>query len=539
MSTLFTRFRDCAVRHPELPAVEVAGQTVRYRELLDLVERLAGRLAAVAGRHPAAVGLLAVRSLAAYAGYLAALRLGATVVPLHPELPVARNARMCRSAGVDVVVADDAGAVQLATLVAQTGAAALALRSGGGTPWYWSLDTPPLSEPYQGQPEGIAYTLFTSGSTGEPKGVPIRHRNLDRYLTHCIDRYGVGPGARLAPAFELTFDGSVFGMFVTWCSGATLVVPRPEDLLAPARFVTARQVTHWFSVPSLVSIAHRQRMLPVAGMPELRWSLFGGEQLTFDQARAWAAAAPHSVIENLYGPTEVTISCTGYRLPADPAYWPATPNGTVPIGPVHPHLEMVVLAEDGLTEVVPTEGGLTEDGSTRDGPATADGELCVRGPQRFDGYLDPADNQGRFIYVEAGRARPCDDPVVPGDAWYRTGDRVRVGADGVMVHLGRLDDQVKIRGYRIELGEIESVLREHPKVLDAVALVSPAGSPALHAVYTGEPVDPAELATLAGERLPPYMLPAHYRYVDALPVNVHGKVDRRRLTAELGGADLY
>ncbi|HET8662373.1 MAG TPA: AMP-binding protein [Micromonosporaceae bacterium] len=516
MSTLFTRFRDSAVRHPELPAVEVAGQAVRYRELLDLAERLAGRLAAVAGRRPAAVGLLTVRSLAAYAGYLAALRIGATVVPLHPELPVARNARMCRSAGVAAIVVDDAGAAQLA---AQVGAAVLALRSGGGTPWYWSLDTLPLTEPYRGRPEDVAYTLFTSGSTGEPKGVPIRHRNFDHYLTYCIDRYGVGPGARFAPAFELTFDGSVFGMFVTWCSGATLVVPGPEDLLAPARFVTARQVTHWFSVPSVVSIAQRQRMLPPAGMPELRWSLFGGEQLTFDQARAWAAAAPRSVIENLYGPTELTISCTGYRLPADPAGWPATPNGTVPIGPVHPHLEKVVLTGDGPT------GG------------EGDGELCVRGSQRFDGYLDPADNQGRFVHVAAGQARPCDDPVVPGDAWYRTGDRVRVDAGGVMVHLGRLDDQVKIRGYRIELGEIESVLREHPKILDAVALAFPADSPALHVVYTGEPVDPAELAALAGERLPPYMLPAHYRHVDELPVNVHGKVDRRRLAAELGGPE--
>lgn len=485
---------------------------MRYRELLDLSERLASRLVAVAGRPPVAVGLLAARSLAAYAGYLAALRLAATVVPLHPEFPVARNARMCRSSGVDVVVADDAGAAQLPALLVQAGAAGLTLRCGG-TPWYWSLQASPWSEPYRGGPDDVAYTLFTSGSTGEPKGVPIRHRNFGQYLPHCIDRYAVGPGVRFASAFELTFDGSVFGMFVTWCSGATLVVPKPEDLLAPARFVTARRVTHWFCVPSLVSMAQRHRMLPPASMPELGWSLFGGEQLTLDQARAWAAAAPHSAIENLYGPTEVTISCTGYRLPADPAQWPVTPNGTVPIGAIYPHLEQVVLTEDGL-------GG-------------AQGELCVRGSQRFDGYLDPADNRGRFVLVDEKGVRPVDDAIVPASAFYRTGDLVRVGADGVMVHLDRVDDQVKIRGYRIELGEIESVLRGHPKVLDAVVLAPGATSPALHAVYTGEPVDPAELAAHAGERLPPYMLPAQYRHVAELPVNPHGKVDRRLLAAQL------
>ena len=499
MSTLFGRFRECAVRHPELPAIEVADAgSVRYRELLDLVERLAGRLVAVAGRPPVAVGLLAARSLAAFAGYLAALRVAAAAVPLHPGFPLARNELMCRSATVDIIVADDAGSAQLPTLAARTGAAAVPLRSAG-TPWYWTLDTPPLAEPYRGRPEDIAYTLFTSGSTGRPKGVPIRHRNLERYLRYCIDRYALGPGARYALAAELTFDQSVSGMFACWGSGATVVVPRPEELLDPARFVVTRRISHWRSVPSLISIPHRHRMLPPASMPDLRFSLFGGERLTLDAAGIWAAAAPASAIVNVYGPTELTVDCSAYRLPADPARWPVTPNGTVPIGPVHPHLERVVLTEDGH--------------------AGGQGELCVRGPQMFDGYLDRADDRGRFVRRD-------------GAVWYRTGDRVRVGADGVMVHLGRLDDQLKVRGYRIEPGEVEAVLRSHPKLTDAVVL---AAGETLHAVYTGDPVDPDELAALAGERLPPYQVPAGFRHLDELPVNANGKVDRLGLAAELAG----
>ncbi|MGH3681954.1 MAG: AMP-binding protein, partial [Natronosporangium sp.] len=433
-------------------------------------------------------------------GYLAALRLAAVVVPLGPAYPVARNTLICRSSHVDTIVADDAGGGQVAELAARTGAVPIRLTAGGRVPWHWQLDTPPYPEPYRGQPADVAYTLYTSGSTGEPKGVPIRHRNLADLLRFGIDRYQLGPGSRYAQAFELTFDGSVLPMFLSWCTGATLVVPRSEELLAPSDLVAGGRITHWCSVPSVISIARRQRALPPASMPELRWSSFGGEQLTLAAARAWAAAAPHSAIENVYGPTELTVNCLAYRLPENPAQWPVTDNGTVPIGSAYPHLQAVVL--------------------TGDGRPGSEGELCVRGSQRFDGYLDPAHDRDCFVTLD-------------GDRWYRTGDLVRAGPDGALVHLGRLDQQVQIRGYRVELGEIEAVLRSHPEVVDVVVLATGAGTatPTIHAVYTGAP---AGLAELAAQRLPPYLRPDHYRPVDSMPVTPGGKVDRRRLAAELG-----
>jgi amino acid adenylation domain-containing protein len=509
--TMYTWVRDCATDNPLAPAIEAQGRRLSYEELLDLVDRLAARLVEACARPPRAVGLLAARSLATYAGYLAALRLGATVVPLNPRIPAARNQSMCRLSGVDVVVVDDDGAALAGEVVAAGGIATVPLLRGDAATW-WDESLPrPYDGPLPAGPDAVAYTLFTSGSTGEPKGVPIRHRNVGPYVAHCVDRYAAGPGARLSQAFELTFDPSVFDMFVAWCSGATLVVPQPEEILTPARFVAGSGITHWFSVPSVVSIARRLRMLRPNCMPELRWSLFAGEQLSLSQAAAWAKAAPASTIENIYGPTELTVTCVGYRLPADPADWPETSNATVPIGQGYPHLEIAVLDERGA--------------------AATDGELCVRGSQRFDGYIDPADNAGRFLRYDGDRAQPLDGPPGP-DSWYRTGDRVRYEG-GELVHLGRFDDQIKLHGYRIELGEIESALRRHPSVAEVVVLAVTAqdGEVDLQAFYTGEPIGDGELVRLM-EDLPGYMRPRGYHHREALPTNLNGKTDRRRLAAE-------
>ena len=405
-----------------------------------------------------------------------------------------------------VVVADAAGVDQAGEL--DTALVDLSQRG-------WLDELPEACAlPYRGTADDVAYTLFTSGSTGTPKGVPIRHRNLADFLSWSIERYQAGPDCRFSQAFDLTFDPSVFDLFVSWCSGATLVVPQANEVLTPVRFVQDNAITHWFSVPSVVSIARRLRALRPGAMPGLRVSLFAGEQLTLTQAAAWADAAPDSVVENVYGPTELTITCTGYRLPADRERWPVTSNGTVPIGVAYPHLDGVLLDENGVT--------------------AQDGELCVRGSQRFRGYLDPADDRNRFVRLSGSAAAPVLARPEQDD-WYRTGDRVRV-EDGQWVHLGRLDDQVKIQGYRIELGEIESVLRGHPDVHDVVvlALDSPGGQVELTALYSGRTAERADLAGLVATKLPRYMVPAHYLYVDRFPVNANGKIDRRKLMSDAG-----
>ncbi|HXM58428.1 MAG TPA: amino acid adenylation domain-containing protein [Candidatus Dormibacteraeota bacterium] len=501
--TLYTWFQRSARRYRDVTALEVGDERLGYAELHDLVERLGAVLIGMGDRPPRTIALCASRTVAAYAGYLAALRAGAAVVPLSVDAPPARNRAICAAAGADVLIVDDAGAAAANEL------AGTVLRLADSSGWRDGLRPARELPPHGGRAGDVAYILFTSGSTGRPKGVPVRHGQLAEYLPFCVGRYAVRPGSRLSQTFDLAFDPSVFDMFVAWGGGGTLVVPTPDEILTPARFVADRGITHWFSVPSVISMARGLRGLRPGSMPGLQWGLFAGEQLTLEAARAWAAAAPNGIVENLYGPTELTITCAGHRLPALVAQWPDTPNGTVPIGQPHPHLEVAVLDEAGR-------------------PADV-GELCVRGSQRFGGYLDPVDDAGRFRRGEDGAAIP-DGGRPTADDWYRTGDRV-TWHQGDLVHLGRLDDQVKIHGYRVEPGEIESVLRQHPAALDVVVLSDGEGGGGgrLYALFCGDRDAEHQLAEHARRRLPWFMVPERLLWVGAFPTTANGKIDRRRL----------
>ncbi|MEU3610349.1 AMP-binding protein, partial [Streptomyces sp. NPDC035033] len=492
-TTLHGRFAAGARRVPDGTALVVAGERLSYAGL-DAASRHVARLVREGAPDRPRIGLLASRGTVAYAAYLGILRAGGCVVPLNEAYPAGRNAAVASAAGISSVVAEPGQDTRFAR---DGGARVIALDAERIRAF--AADPAAPADEAVVDPEDPAYLLFTSGSTGRPKGVPIRHRNLDAFLGFHIERYGVGPGSRLSQTFDLTFDPSVFDMFVAWGSGAALVVPSRAELLDPVGFVNEHALTHWYSVPSLVSVAEQSGALSPGAMPSLRWSLFAGERFTLAQAEAWARAAPGSELENLYGPTELTVTVTAYRLPRARGEWPRTANGTVPIGAVHPHLEHRV---------------------------TAGGELQVRGPQRFAGYLDPADDAGRF-------AGPGADGAPPGPgAWYRTGDRVAETPDGLL-HLGRLDHQVKVQGRRVELEEVEAALLAHAGASAAVVVPveDERGELQLAAVCAGGVRDTARLRELLGPRLPAHMIPRRLVAVDRLPLNANGKADRAACAA--------
>jgi amino acid adenylation domain-containing protein len=513
VTTLYQWFADSADRTPDAPALEVRGRVLTYGELRERVDAVATRLLAVnGGQAPKRVALLASRSLTAFTGYLAVLRLGAAVVPLNPGHPVYRNELICGSAELNLLVADDTGAAQVARLGATAGAA-LSL-SDDDVRAAVARELPELAV----GPDDTTYILFTSGSTGTPKGVPITHANLAAYVTRNIARFEVGPGCRVSHTFDLTFDPSVFDLFVTWGGGATLVCPDRTELLTPVDYLVDKAITHWFSVPSVVSVSANLGNLPIGRPTELRQSIFIGEQLTFQQAAAWRAVAPQARIDNVYGPTELTVACTEYRLPDDHDQWPSTSNDTVPIGPVYEFLDHLILGEDGL-------------------PA-AEGELCVRGAQRFTGYLDPGDNPGRFMVSDGNRYVTYEGTEPRPEFYYRTGDRVR-WENGELIHLSRLDHQLKIRGYRVELGEIEATIARHDDVTQAVVVVVPRdGAPELVGFYTGAEVPDRQFVRWLRQYLPIHMVPHRLNHLAELPLNANGKVDRGALRSSvLSGAN--
>lgn len=474
------------MRHaPDAVALRVGPDSFTYRRLHEHALALAGELRTRAAPGPRRVGLLASRSFQAYAGILAAGYAGAAVVPLNPEFPAERTAGMIAAADLDAVVVDDAGLAVLPELADALGA----------VPVVSEPTARPLAHPHTPKPEDIAYVLFTSGSTGRPKGVPVRHSNVDAYLRYVHERYRFTSADVFSQTFDLTFDLAMFDMFTAWGSGGTLVCMPPQAFVSVPTFVNQHGITVWFSSPSVISLVRRMRALAPDSMPTLRYSLFCGEPLLRQDAAGWQAAAGNSHVENLYGPTELTISCSVHRW--DPETSPQRcVNDIVSIGTMHPGQSYVLIDADGR-------------------PDAETGELCVTGSQMFPGYLDPADDEGRFL-SHAGRR------------WYRTGDLVRLLPGGELAYLGRRDHQVKIHGIRVELTEVEWGLRRCHGVADAVAVVVDGE---LFAFYLGRRRRDSELITELGAFFPRHLIPLRYEHLAEFPLNANRKTDRPALAA--------
>ncbi|MGH3380979.1 MAG: amino acid adenylation domain-containing protein [Actinoallomurus sp.] len=472
-------------RDEQAEALRIGSESISYGRLHERALLLAGGLRSGSPRAPRRVGVLGARSEDMYAGLLAALYSGAAVVPLNPAYPPERLRRMITAASLDGLVVDDKGLPVLQELADVLGDTPVVHRPTG----------PALGEPVPTSPQDVAYILFTSGSTGRPKGVPVLHSNVAAYLRQIRARYDFTSDDVFTQVYDLTFDLAMFDLFVGWGSGGTLVSVPPHVYVSLADFVAKHGITVWFSAPAMISLAGRRRGLEPGALPGLRWSLFCSEALLVRDAAQWQDAAPNSRLENLYGPTELTITCSVHRYVPDRSPKLAV-NDVVPIGTVHPRLRYLLL------------------GAEQDSDGT--GELCVTGEQMFPGYLDPADDAGRFLDHEGRR-------------WYRTGDLVRRIDGGELAYVGRVDHQVKIGGARVELAEVESGLRRLPGVREAVAV---AVEGRLVAFLMGDERPVPVLMKELGTFFPRYLIPRHYKYMDDLPRNANRKIDRLALTAQ-------
>lgn len=514
-TSLAAFFLDAVAAWPERPALWVDGETLTYRGVFDRAGAIAATLDRDAPDAGTFVALFARRSADAYAGLLGTLLAGRAYLPLSPKFPAERNVHMMERAGTSVLMVD-AGCLEDARALSRGTAGPLTILLPGLPASAWgeprsgdrvigrddlapalSLEAARTTANAQ-RPDGFAYLLFTSGSTGQPKGVAVTHANVTTYIRSVIERYAPTPNDRFTQLFELTFDPSVQDMFTCWGGGACLYCVPDRTVMAPDAFVVEHGITVWYSVPAIAGMMNQLGRLKPGRLAGLRWMLFCGEALPTSLLPALRAAAPNAILENLYGPTEATIIATIWRDN------PAAPPVTMPAAPIgHP---------------VPTMHALVLDEDDR--PA-AEGELVVGGPQITPGYWRAPDlTAERFFEAEGTR-------------WYRTGDRVAHDPVHGILYFGRMDQQVKLRGFRVELGEIERAVREAAGT-DLVAVVpwrrgvgNTAGG--VVAYVAGARETPAAIRRACEERLPDYMVPREICELADMPLSASGKIDRRFL----------
>ncbi|MBF0461130.1 MAG: AMP-binding protein [Magnetococcales bacterium] len=516
-------FHQSACRQATRPALFVEETCYSYAELQQRVCAMASAIDRV-DPYPAnpVAAVFAYRSVAAYAAVLAILYTGKGYVPLNPHFPIARNLHIADLAEVDLLILDAQCEPMAQPLLAavQKNLTVLLPDHARLPAWTQTLSrhrfmgqaeifspTPTLQMPRQ-RDNAVAYLLFTSGSTGVPKGVVVSPSNVNAFVVNMLARYQPTPEDRFSQHSDMTFDASVYDQFVCWAAGACLYSIPQKLRMAPAQFIKEHALTFWESVPAVIHFMKRLYQLKPGAFPSLRWCVFGGEQLTQEAVQWWQAAAPQARIDNSYGPTEGTICITGYFWQTGQSEAECR-NGAVPIGIPYPGQMAAMLV----------------DGQLRPGEEGSKGELCLSGSQITPGYWkNTAETAKSYLHLTSADGTS--------HRWYKTGDLVAWKNSVGFYYLDRVDRQLKIRGYRVELAEIEHVLRQVAQT-DQVAVVGwPLGGGNATSVLgfvCGSPCAEAEILEECARRLPYYMVPRQLQHLAQWPLNANGKTDYGQL----------
>lgn len=482
--TVVSLYDAAAETYAHNVAVVCGDDQLTYAELAELSDRLAGRLTEAGLGAGDVVSVLIPRGLWMPVSALGALKAGCAYQPLDPTYPPERLSFMVSDAQAKMLITTH----ELRDLVSDYEGSVLAVDdpralSPAEKP---QMLTPPV-------PDSLLILLYTSGTTGVPKGVRLLHRNLVCFIGWYQRYYGLTAEARVGAYASFGFDACMMDMFpALTCGAAVVIVPEDMrlDLIAMGEYLNKHGVTHAF----MTTQVGRQFAIN-AECPSLEHLSMGGETLVpFD-------VPERPVCHNGYGPTECTIFSTVYPLEGGETVYP------------------IGHALDNMAAYIVCKGGQRV-------PVGAAGELWLAGPQIGDGYLNRPEKTAEVF---------LNNPFSDDERYrnlYRTGDVVRWMPDGKVEFVGRADGQVKIRGFRIELTEVEAVVREFPGIRDATvaAFDHPSGGKFVAAfVVADEPIDVAALDAFIAERKPPYMVPAAVMQLDAIPLNQNGKVNRRAL----------
>ena len=507
-------------RSPEKTAVWARGTGLTYRQLEEQSNQLAHLLRSRGIRKGDRIGMYFPKAVESVVSMLGILKAGGVYVPLDPQAPAKRISYIIANCGMRALITSSAKlcgldpalmpSVEFSVLLDQgTSSNGAGNQPGGGE--LSGLSTTPL-ETISVETD-LAYILYTSGSTGDPKGVMISHRNALTFINWCADTFQPRPEDRFSNHAPLHFDLSVFDVYNSIEAGATVYLLDHETTLFPssvATYIEEHQLSVWYSVPSALTSLLLHGNLGSHNFCRLRMILFAGEVFPMKYLRQALDAFPQAEFHNLYGPTETNV-CTYF--PVDRAL--VAKLDRLPIGKACANTEAFVVDESHQIVGV---GGI--------------GELYVRGPSVAMGYWgDPKKTRGAML---PNHFQPNFNERV-----YRTGDFVSVDENGDFWFLGRRDNMVKSRGFRIELGEIETALYSHPAVREAAVVAIPdeqLGNKlnAIIVLNGSTPVTATEIQRHCALRIPNYMVPESVAFRESLPKTSTGKVDRRELAKESG-----
>lgn len=461
------------------------------------------------------IGVLGRPSFATYVAILACCLAGRPWVPLNPKFPSKKTLAVVNRSELTTLFVErkeleipDSGKGSQAGLnnicipeVLQAGQFRNSERWSPETcrellSGFGALETHEMSD--------LAYLMFTSGSTGEPKGVEVTRSNLLAFLDGFRQVIEFSSADRFSGFFDITFDLSVFDIFVSWSSGAAVAPLDDVSRVVPGKFINQHELTVWFSVPSMAALLADRGLLVGQSAPSLRYSLFCGEALSYAVAGSWAEFAGESALFNLYGPTEMTIACSYYEVDlSDPKL--ANSRETVPIGKPFPSMSVALLGEDGKFQATQVKG-----------------ELAMSGPQVAKGYfLDSQRTQESFAFIDG----------LEGGPWYRTGDIAFREHDDSLSFVGRVDSQVQRKGFRVELGEVEQALREETGCETVVAVYVSDSQGGDIVGFVSDGCNRTAKSVIEGlrETLPGYMIPSDIFFMADFPQNSNGKIDRAGL----------
>ena len=515
-----------ARRRPEATAIVAGEARWSYGMLEEASNRLAHQLRALGCGRGDRVCVLAPKTPVTIAALLGVLKTDAMYVPLDLGSPAPRLAKMISACDTRWILAGGPGGALLDQLARDGGLPAgvvigwldeVSPEPGAWRPafkWQDLAGHPGTALPSGNRPEDPAHILFTSGSTGVPKGVVVTHASVGHFVRWAVGYFGTASGERISGHPPLHFDLSTFDLFGTFAGGAELHLVPPELSLLPhrlAEWIRESAVTQWFSVPSVLNYLAKYDAVREGDFSALRRVLWCGEALPTATLIHWMRRLPHVTFTNLYGPTEAAIASSYYTVPS----CPVDERDPIPIGRPCAGEDLRVLDAD-LQPLPPGEVG----------------DLYISGVGLSPGYWRDPEKTGAAFLPKPG--------APPDERMYRTGDLASRGPDGLFYFHGRADSQVKSRGYRIELGEIETALGALGGLLEsAVVGVASDGfeGTAICCAYVPRPaaeVTPAELRAGLAKTLPAYMLPARWLTLPVLPKNANGKVDRPALRARFG-----